>query len=67
MLIIDISLTLERAKFKDLGIGVADKEIELMPLEYFLSFSFCLTPNLCSSSITKSPKSQYSSWSLKSA
>ena len=58
---IDISLTLDKARFKDLGIGVADNEIVLIPFEYFLSFSFCLTPNLCYSSIISNPKSEKTS------
>ena len=47
----EISLTLDRDRFKVLGIGVAEREMTFMPFFKDLICSFCLTPNLCSSSI----------------
>ena len=47
----EISLTFDRDKFNVLGIGVADNERTLILLFKDLIRSFCLTPNLCSSSI----------------
>ena len=41
----------------DLGIGVAVRESTSMFFFISLIFSLCLTPNLCSSSITRSPRS----------
>ena len=38
------------------GIGVADRVKTSIFVLIFLIFSFCLTPNLCSSSITSNPK-----------
>ena len=56
----------DNAKFIVLGIGVALKDkISTFNLNFF-KISFCFTPNLCSSSIIKSPKSLNSklSWSI---
>ena len=47
----EISLTLDRDRFKVLGIGVAEREMTLTPFFKDLICSYCLTQNLCSSSI----------------
>ena len=44
------------ARFNVRGIGVADKYITSICAFKDLIFSFCLTPNLCSSSIINRPK-----------
>ena len=44
-----------KARFNVRGIGVADKYITSICAFNDLIFSFCLTPNLCSSSIIKRP------------
>lgn len=52
---IDIFLSPDSARFRDRGIGVADRDRISMPALIFLILSLCVTQNLCSSSITKSP------------
>jgi len=42
--------------YKVLGMGVAERVKTSIFVLIFLIFSFCLTPNLCSSSITSKPK-----------
>ena len=51
----DKSFNSVRAKFNDLGIGVAERLIISTSSLRVLIFSFCLTPNLCSSSIITNP------------
>ena len=51
------SLSSARAKFNDLGMGVAERLNMSTSSFNNLIFSFCLTPNLCSSSIMRRPKS----------
>ncbi len=51
----EIFLSPERARLSDRGIGVAESDRISTQAFIFLNFSFCETPNLCSSSITRSP------------
>ena len=53
--IIDKSRNPDIAIFKVLGIGVALNVKTLTSFLYFLIFSLCRTPNLCSSSTTNKP------------
>ncbi len=47
---------LEREKARVLGIGVADRYKISTSGYFFFSVSLCLTPNLCSSSMIRSPR-----------
>ena len=53
----DKSFNSDKAKFNDRGIGVADRlNISTSSLRDLI-FSFCRTPNRCSSSIINNPRS----------
>ena len=54
---IDRSLSSDKAKFNDLGIGVAERLSISTSSFKVLIFSFCLTPKRCSSSIINKPRS----------
>ena len=51
-----MSFAINKVICKVLGIGVADKVKVSTFIANFLIFSFCATPNLCSSSIINNPK-----------
>ena len=53
---IEKSLSSDKAKWRDLGNGVADRWCTYTFSLRTLIFSFCLTPNLCSSSMIRRPR-----------
>ena len=46
----------DKARYRVLGIGVAESDKISKEARIFFNFSFCLTPNLCSSSMANSPR-----------
>ena len=46
------------AMFSVRGMGVADSVSRSTPMKFSFSFSLCLTPNRCSSSMMTSPRSR---------